>query len=209
MNHQNLINIKGTKHGLIFYFSTNEASFKELCDALENKLVGNTDFFTNAVYLISPDNNLTAEEQETLAQIFKKYKLTKGEEPKPESFVYLGDDVHSLGSDGNSVFIKASIRSGQKVDIAGNAIIIGDINNGGEVIATGNIIILGACRGLLHAGSQGDREAFIIVYSLYATQIRIADLVYFEEETANERPMQIISCRNEKIFFDEYKSANF
>lgn len=206
---QNLINIKGTKHGLIFYFSTNEASFKELCEALENKLAGNTDFFTNAVYLISPDNSFSPEEKEVLAEIFNKYKLRKGEEPKPESFIYFGDDVQSLGSDGNSVFIKASVRSGQKVDVTGNAIIIGDINNGGEVVATGNIIVLGTCRGLLHAGSQGDREAFIVVFSLYATQIRIADLVYFEEETAKERPMQIICCRDEKIVFDEYKSANF
>lgn len=206
---QNLINIKGTKHGLIFYFSTNGASFKELCEALENKLAGNTDFFTNAVYLISPDNDFTAEEQEELEKKFSKYNLTKGDPPKPESFIYFGDEVQSLGSDGNSVFIKASIRSGQKVDITGNAIIIGDINNGGEVIASGNIIILGTCRGLLHAGSQGDRDAIIIVSSLYATQIRIADIVYFEDEAVKERSMQIISCKNEEIVFEEYMSSNF
>jgi len=206
---QNLINIKGTKHGLIFYFSTNEASFKELCESLRNKLADNTDFFTNAVYLISPENNFSAEEQETLEQIFKAFNLNKGEAPKPESFIYLGEEVQSLGSEGNSVFIKANIRSGQKVDITGNAIIMGDINNGGEVIASGNIIVLGTCRGLLHAGSQGDRDAFIIVSSLFATQIRIADLVYFEEEAVKELPMQFISCKDNQIVFEEYKSINF
>ena len=40
------------------------------------------------------------------------------------------------------------IRSGQVLQVAGDLLLIGDVNPGGTVIAGGNIFIMGALKGL-------------------------------------------------------------
>lgn len=74
-------------------------------------------------------------------------------------------------------FHKGSLRSGQRIEFEGSLVVIGDVNPGAEVIAGENIIILGDLRGLAHAGAKGNRDAIIEAVSIYATQIRIADIV--------------------------------
>ena len=46
-----------------------------------------------------------------------------------------------------------------------------------EKIASGNVIVLGTLRGMVHAGSRGDRDAFIYALNLKPTQIRIAEAI--------------------------------
>ena len=53
---------------------------------------------------------------------------------------------------------------------------LGDVNPR-EIVASGNVIVLGTLRGMVHAGSQGDREAFIYALNLRPTQIRIAEAI--------------------------------
>ena len=49
--------------------------------------------------------------------------------------------------------------------------------NGMQVIAGGSIDIRGTCRGIVHAGAYGDRDAIIIADHLMPVQIRIADVI--------------------------------
>ena len=61
-------------------------------------------------------------------------------------------------------------------------VVIGDINPGGEVRAEGNIIILGKLLGKAHAGCKGARDCFVAALYMNPTQIIIADVVsYFQE----------------------------
>lgn len=74
-------------------------------------------------------------------------------------------------------FHKGSLRSGQRVEVEGSIVIIGDVNSGAEVIATDNIVVIGTLRGLAHAGAKGNKEAIIAASTLDAVQLRISNIV--------------------------------
>lgn len=74
----------------------------------------------------------------------------------------------------NTVMLCRHLRSGQKVFVEGNIVILGDINPGAEVIAGGNILVMGSIKGMAHAGAFGDETALIAAYRLKPTQLRIA-----------------------------------
>ena len=69
------------------------------------------------------------------------------------------------------------MRSGQKLEVEGSIVVIGDVNSGAEVIAADNIVVVGALRGLAHAGAKGNKEAIIAASTLEAVQLRISNIV--------------------------------
>ena len=100
-------------------------------------------------------------------------------------------------------FHKGSLRSGQKIEVEGSLVILGDVNSGAEVIASDNIVVLGALRGLAHAGAKGNKQAVVAAGLFDAVQIRIADIV--KEIIRDEEPMHkqaYISVVNEKIIIE-------
>ena len=76
-----------------------------------------------------------------------------------------------------TTFHKGSLRSGQRLEVEGSLVIIGDVNAGAEVIAAENIAVIGTLRGLAHAGAKGNKEAIIAASTLDAVQIRISNIV--------------------------------
>ena len=76
-----------------------------------------------------------------------------------------------------TTFHKGSLRSGQRLEVEGSLVIIGDVNAGAEVIAADNIAVIGTLRGLEHAGAKGNKEAIIAASTLDAVQIRISNIV--------------------------------
>ena len=76
-----------------------------------------------------------------------------------------------------TTFHKGSLRSGQRLEVEGSLVIIGDVNAGVEVIAADNIAVIGTLRGLAHAGAKGNKEAIIAASTLDAVQIRISNIV--------------------------------
>ena len=85
-----------------------------------------------------------------------------------------------------TTFHKGSLRSGQKLEVEGSIVIIGDVNSGAEVIAADNIAIIGTLRGLAHAGAKGNKEAIIAVSALDAVQIRISNIVKEFDRDSNQ-----------------------
>lgn len=77
-----------------------------------------------------------------------------------------------------TLYIRKTLRSGQRVVFAGNVVLLGDLNPGAQIEADGDVIVLGQLRGSVHAGCEGDEEATVIASSLRATQLRIADRFY-------------------------------
>ena len=75
---------------------------------------------------------------------------------------------------GNALYIKQTIRSGQLIRYDGNVIICGDANPGAHIIASGDIMVLGTLRGVAHAGAKGDESCQIMAVNLRPTQLRIA-----------------------------------
>lgn len=74
-----------------------------------------------------------------------------------------------------TLYLRKTLRGGQKVVFAGNVVLLGDLNPGAQIEADGDIIVMGQLRGTVHAGAEGDETASVITSSLRATQLRIAD----------------------------------
>lgn len=84
-------------------------------------------------------------------------------------------------------FHRGSLRSGQKMEVEGSLVILGDVNSGAEVMASDNIVVLGALRGLAHAGAKGNKQAIIAAGLFDAVQVRIANIV--KEINRDEEPL--------------------
>ena len=74
-------------------------------------------------------------------------------------------------------FYRGAIRSGQRIEVEGSIVILGDVNSGAEVVASENIVVLGALRGLAHAGAKGNNGAIISAGILDTVQLRISNVV--------------------------------
>lgn len=96
-----------------------------------------------------------------------------------------------------TTFHKGSLRSGQKLEVEGSVVIIGDVNSGAEVIAADNIAVIGTLRGLAHAGAKGNKEAIITASTLDAVQLRISNIV--KEIDRDEEEIH----QNAYVFVDE------
>ena len=79
----------------------------------------------------------------------------------------------SLRPSARGLFLMRSLRSGQRVEHAGDVIISGHVNDGAEVLASGNVTVLGRLYGLVHAGMEGDENACVIARSMETLQVRI------------------------------------
>lgn len=102
-----------------------------------------------------------------------------------------------------TTFHRGSLRSGQKLEVEGSIVVIGDVNSGAEVIAADNIAVLGKLRGLAHAGAKGNKEAIIAASTLDAVQLRISNIVReIDREEEGTREHAFIYVDEDKIVIE-------
>ncbi len=99
---------------------------------------------------------------------------TRISKPRPEETRQYA--VEDLGEE-TALFLNRTLRSGTRIEFSGHVVVLGDVNPGAEIVAEGNVIIWGRLRGMVHAGSKGNRDAVICALDLSPTQLRIADEV--------------------------------
>ncbi len=172
-----LVIIKGTKEGLIFYLN-DDCAFQDVYDDLEEKLASipsETDEQTVSV-IIKLNNRYVTEDQRMLIQNL----IEQNNRFKVERF-----DSEVIGKKQAKQWIESNemktisriVRSGQVLEVEGDLLLIGDVNPGGQVRATGNIYILGNLHGIAHAGIHGDETAVIVASYMNPTQLRIANYI--------------------------------
>jgi len=97
---------------------------------------------------------------------------TRISKPRPEETRTFA--VDDLGEE-TALFLERTLRSGTRIEFAGHVVVMGDVNPGAEIVAEGNIIIWGRLRGMVHAGSKGNRDAVVCALDFSPMQLRIAD----------------------------------
>lgn len=206
---KNIVTIKGTADALVFSFDTEQAGFGQICAALEEKLLHSGDFFINAEYIIDQPAGFSGEELAIIEGILKKYHIRKGRlAPHLVDSDERSEMIYQTAG-GNSLLVTRGIRSGQKLAVRGNAVVMGDINPGGEVVATGNVVVMGCCRGVLHAGAEGDENCYILVHKMQAQQLRIAEYVATVPEDAGLSPLKLAVVQDGCIVLTDYVPAQF
>lgn len=77
----------------------------------------------------------------------------------------------------NGQFYRGTLRSGQKIEVDGSIVVLGDINPGAQIVAGGNVVVLGCLKGTVYAGYPEDRGAFVASLMMEPMQIQIGDCI--------------------------------
>lgn len=102
-----------------------------------------------------------------------------------------------------TTFHRGSLRSGQKLEVEGSIVVIGDVNSGAEVIAADNIAVIGNLRGLAHAGAKGNKDAVIAASTLDVVQLRISNIVReIDREEEGTREHAFVYVDEDKIVIE-------
>ncbi len=112
--------------------------------------------------------------------------------------------------DENTILVRRTLRSGQKIHFDGNVVVVGDVNPGAEIVASGHIIVLGALRGVVHAGASGDEQAAVLAFRLQPTQLRIANHITRppdDEITGPEQP-EIARIKDNMVTIEVFQSSD-
>lgn len=197
-----LISVKGNKEGLQLICS-DRGSWNDIITEIKTLLTGeNRKFFRGASVLVDTGTRvLQAEQVGVLWQVLQdggltiKCLRTETEDELVQSLKSLSrgrDKEKDTEQEKNQtqaiseteflnpkpvLVIKRNLRSGQKVSFDGNVLVFGDVNPGAEIIATGFIMVFGSLRGIAHAGSTGDEQAWVMSFRLQPTQLRIANSI--------------------------------
>lgn len=190
-----LIQIKGLRDGLLV--SLDDASWNEQRNALLFQVDSQPTFFQGARLALDVASQVlhvnelvelrdqlsergialwavisespTTEQTAQLLGLATRISKPRPEENRQFAMENLGDDP--------ALFLNRTVRSGTRIEFPGHVVVLGDVNPGGEIVAEGNVIVWGRVRGMVHAGSKGNRKALICALDLSPTQLRIAEEV--------------------------------
>lgn len=197
-----LISVKGNKEGLQLICS-DKGSWNDIITEIKTLLKGeNRQFFKGASVLVDTGTRILQSEQVgILWQVLQDGGLTvrclrteaedefshslknlvrehdKGKKNDPEKAQTQAISETEYLNPKPVLIIKRNLRSGQKVSFDGSVLVFGDVNPGAEIIATGFIMVFGYLRGIAHAGSTGDEQAWVMSFRLQPTQLRIANSI--------------------------------
>lgn len=191
---ENSVTFKGTVNGLTIILRE-DATFDEVVSSMRYKISTAGKFFKGAKLAVKYRGRILNEIEKT--ELFNLLVRESGAE-----IISFDEDLESNSNNGTSEakapdrnnqikkymffkgidegttkFYRGTVRSGQRIAFDGNLVILGDVNPGAVIEATGNVVVMGLLRGVVHAGSDGNKEAIVAALGLYPTQLRIADII--------------------------------
>lgn len=183
---------KGNSEGLIIVIPENY-DFEQALEEIERKVTSASRFFKGARMKVAyRGQKLTPEQEEAVKAILDEKSgaiiesFARDEEPVREHISHQNNNTHKVPvrgtfftgiDEGSCKFIRSTVRNGVRIEYNGNVVVLGDVNPGAEIVASGNVIVLGILRGMVHAGADGNKDAFIYALNLKPTQIRIAEAI--------------------------------
>lgn len=209
MSRNSSVSFKGNRDGISIHLNP-LVDYQDLKQQLLGKLESARQFFLGAKVIRIEGKELSEEEKNEIKEIIHvEYGMILAEEA--EATLQSENEEKENGvfegiEEGCTKFIRATIRSGQRIIYKGNVVIVGDVNPGAEIIAEGNILVMGALRGLAHAGSSGNEKAFVAAYSLQPTQLRIADVIARSPDDEKIRPMtpELAVIKDDVLMIEPY-----
>ncbi len=165
-----------------------EVEFKKLKNDLLKHVKEATNFFAGVdIYININGREIELNQMQKIMQIVQKYNnIEKIYFTSKEKKEKTGTSFKK-----ETVLIKRTLRSGQRIKYPTNIVILGDVNPGAEVIAGGDIIVLGNLRGVVHAGADGSSsKAQVMALKLDPTQLRINDIISRPPEQSNEKEVK-------------------
>ncbi len=179
------VRLKGTAEGL--RLRPGQRPWDEVLQALEEHLEASRGFFRGGKVVVELEGRgVEPEALEALRALLEAHGLTLwavlgGDEATARTVRAHGIRAQVPAEEeetgGAALFLRRTLRSGQRLQFPGDVTLVGDVNPGAELVAGGNVLVWGRVRGLVHAGAFGDRGAMIWALDLNPAQLRIADLI--------------------------------
>ncbi|MFC1975194.1 septum site-determining protein MinC [Chloroflexota bacterium] len=208
MSNERII-IKGTSDGLIVTIGA--GAWPGLVDELNQHLGKKASFFKGGrVALRVGPRQLTHLQLESVGQVLKRHSVSlwavESDSPGTRhAAVQLGLETdlsprqeavappETPSTEGNSMVVQRTLRSGQVIHHPGHVVVIGDVNPGAEIRAGGSVVIWGRLRGTVHAGvgdnGLGER-ALVCALQLSPTLLRIGS--HITRSPANETEQEVV-----------------
>lgn len=198
------ITFKGTSEGLVITIPE-EMEVDQVMDQITRKVKAAEKFFRGAkLKVIYRGKKLAEEYEKKLVNIMEENSgvtiegvrhevapvRVEAEKPNNISGMPIRKIFFKELEEGRCKFVRGTIRSGTRILYEGNVVVIGDANPGSEIVASGNIVVFGALRGMVHAGADGNREAFVAALKLAPTQLRIGDIITRCPDSSEEIEIQ-------------------
>lgn len=219
----NSVIFKGTVNGLTIIMKEEE-DFETIYNQIEKKVASAGKFFKNATLYVKYRGKKLKKDEEN--KIFELMSDKSGAEiksfdedtevhvtvesaapPQPRSKTKIRNYYFRGIDEGITKFYRGTVRSGQLINFDGNLVIIGDINPGGEIIATGNVTVMGSLRGIVHAGSDGNKDAIVVALNLQPMQLRIADVITRspdEKEIRNNFVPELAFIKDDMVYIERF-----
>lgn len=206
------VGLKGTNRGLIITLDA-YTSLDKIIEELTERLEKVKDFFADGQYgvIISGRELIESEKiklENIISSIANRQVATVYE--MKDYNINDANKVKTNSSAKSDEFHYGTLRSGQTLHSLGNLVVVGDVNPGAELIAVGNVVVMGALRGIVHAGCNGDRNAFVTALRLNPTQLRIADIITRppDDYINTELVPEIAFIRDNNIYIDRLMVRN-
>ncbi len=176
-----VIKLKGGSAGLQLILDPT-AEFDVVVEEIKKKLQEGSNFFCKGTTIWVVSDKLSREEKDRLVLLFSKhgvimrtgvqeYPAPQAKQPAAVPEPVRGAEIQEM------MVVNRTIRGGEEITSPSSVLVCGNVNPGAQIIAGGSIDIRGTCRGIVHAGANGDKSAFIIADHLMPVQIRIADMI--------------------------------
>lgn len=221
---ENAVTFKGTVNGLTIILKQN-VSFDEIVNSLLIKIDSAGKFFRGAKLAVRyRGRTLNNEEKNTILEVLKNKSgaqiLSFDEEQTENNPLHKSVNPNERNNqikkymyfkgidEGITKFYRGTVRSGQLITFDGNLVVLGDVNPGAVIEATGNIIVMGLLRGVVHAGSDGNKDAIVAALGLNPTQLRIGDIITRPPDDGKGIGTNLIPelayVKDDKMFVDRF-----
>jgi septum site-determining protein MinC len=211
------IQIKGIKDGLLV--TLGEGNWPDLREDLLRYIDEKENFFKGAKVALEVGNHpLHSEELNNIRTILKEKGISlwailsnSSVTEQASKKIGLATSLAQVRTERNikpidtdlagesAILVKRTMRSGFRVSFAGHIIVLGDVNPGAEIVAKGSVIIWGRLRGVVHAGAEGDENAFVCALDLNPTQLRIASRVAVTPTRKGKTQPEIASVQDGQV----------
>lgn len=200
---RDIVAFKGKQSSLEIEIAS-EVDFSDALQAISDRLESKRSFFAGSANVNIVGGSLDEEQQKELEGMLKRdfgmlsVEFESGKKQRSRLSGTARDEggetapVSELKSEvaskkvGAAVFVRETVRNGQRIDFEGDIVVCGDVNFGAELVATGNIAVMGALRGKAHAGSSGDETAVVTAYRLSPQQLRIGGIIAIAPKNAQQ-----------------------
>jgi septum site-determining protein MinC len=145
--------------------------------------------------VLSPQRLLTAEQHQKLTSIINEYDHF--EIHKVITDVMTIEDAEAIKERENVHLVTQTIRNGQTLEMTGDVLFLGIINEGGRLLTTGNLFTMGTALGILQAGYPSAEDKVVVGDLHQAQQVRIGEQISIVEVDQPEADAQTIAYVND------------